>query len=65
MIIAKTWDRKFFEILRYGTVQFDDRKYWIIVRDPGDPKMTNIRWFYLGDLNIEWVRVFNFKDYAF
>ena len=60
MLIAKTVDGRFFEVLKYGGTLFDDRPGWILVRDPGDPKMTNIRWFNLKDLNLEWVRVFRF-----
>lgn len=59
MVIGKTTSQKIYEILQYGQVDFDDG-YWILVRDPGDRKFTDLHWINVASVRFEWIRVFNF-----
>lgn len=65
MIIAKSIDGRIFEIKNCGTVQFDKRDGWLLVCDPGDSRMMNLRWIHPDDVKLEWILEFRFWFYAF
>lgn len=67
MLIAKVQTKrsqiKFVEILRQGTVQFDPRPGWVLVKEPGvRPRRTQPEWLHPDDVLFFWVREFNFGE---
>jgi hypothetical protein len=65
VLIAKVLTRgdpHFFEVLKSGTVVFDDRPGWILLGlNPGSRKQ-DMKWIHPDDTEIEWVREFNFGE---
>lgn len=68
MLIAKTIDAKgraqFSEVLKVGTVQFDQRDGWVLLSAPIDVRQRKreLRWMHPEDDYFEWVREFRFAS---
>lgn len=63
MLILKTRKPEaFHELLKLGSVGFDPRPGWLLVRvEPGSRK-SDLKWIHPDDSPIEWVRRFTFEE---
>lgn len=62
MDVAKLTKRgadSYWQVLKQGQVQFDDRPDWLLLAQPigGVPK--EVQWIHPSDPHIQWVRAFN------